>query len=201
LELTNVTYQGPPPDDLDILRLLPQVLRNLLAQINGFIQFGGALHIRGASVEPAWHSLRNAWLGELALSKLYPEVSGDDIPFGQDAFGDQFLLRNSVVHRLNGETGDLDSLDESLNAFLHAAQRDPIGYLNLGPLIQFFNEGGTVEPGQLLSVYPPFCTKEAAQGVSLRAVPAAERIAFLADLAAQLAELPEGSEVRFEVSD
>ncbi len=62
--------------------------------------------------------------------------------------------------------------------------------------MQFQAEGRTLSPGQLLSVYPPFCTAEAAQGVDLRAVPSLERLDFLADLARQL---PPDGEFRIRV--
>jgi hypothetical protein len=65
-------------------------------------------------------------------------------------------------------------------------ESDPIEYLSLQPLFQFQNEGGSLQPGQLLSVYPPFCTKESANGVSLKAIPTLERITFLADFAGQI---------------
>lgn len=35
-------------------------------------------------------------------------------------------------------------------------------------------------------MYPPFCTRESGEGVSLAAVPATERLDFLADLARRL---------------
>jgi hypothetical protein len=52
--------------------------------------------------------------------------------------------------------------------------------------MQFHADDGRLQPGQLLNVYPPFCAKESANGVSLRAVPTDEQHAFLADLASQL---------------
>ena len=195
VELTNVTYQGPPIDDPAILDRLPADYRGLLTQINGFIQFGGGLHIRGACTDPSWHSLTLVWGGELALYKLYPRLRSSDVPFGQDALGDQFFLRDGGVYRLSGETGTLEPLDCGLFGFLDAAQADPVEYLGLHPLIRFYNEGGSLEPGQLLSAYPPFCTREAASGVSLKAVPAAERIAFLAHFAAQITNMTDGQKV------
>jgi hypothetical protein len=52
--------------------------------------------------------------------------------------------------------------------------------------MQFADDGGRLEPGRLLHVYPPFCTEEAANGVQLDAVPAAERLHFLTELARQM---------------
>ena len=67
MELDHVTYQGPPIDDPAIMDLLPADYRGLLEQINGFVQFGGGLHVRGACQSPAWHAVRIAWEGEQAL--------------------------------------------------------------------------------------------------------------------------------------
>ncbi len=201
MELTNITYQVPPIDDPALLDRLPNGVRGLLEQINGFIQFGGGLHVRGVCEVPAWHSLAAVWVGKHALHAHYPAVTEHDIPFGQDALGDQFLLRDGIVYRLASETGAIESLDCDFFAFLEAVQADPVEYLSLQPLIQFYNEGGELKPGQLLSVYPPFCTTESASGVSLRAVPVFERLRFLADLAAQIAHLPQGQRVKIKVSE
>jgi hypothetical protein len=201
MELSNITYHGPPIDDIAILDQLPPDYRGLLDQINGFIQFGGGLHIRGACREPDWHALATVWFGVHALYRHYPAVTTEDIPFGQDTVGDQFLLRNGIVFRLSSETGELESLHCSLFRFLEAAQADPIEYLSLQPLIEFYNTGGRLEPGQLISVYPPFCTKESAEGVALRAVPALERLAFLAHFAAQIAQAPTDQQIRLTISE
>ena len=63
------------------------------------------------------------------------------------------------------------------------------------PLLQFLDEGGTLEPGQLIHAYPPFCTVESGKGVSLRAVSALELIRSHAHVAAQLP--PDGSRIAF----
>lgn len=196
MELHDLTFQGPPIDDMATLDRLPCTLCGLLEQANGFIQFGGGLHIRGACISPDWHSLAEVWSGSLALWKLYPALESSDIPFGQDAVGDQFILRNDVVHCLLGETGELNSLNCDLFTFLQSAQDDPIEFLSLNPLLQFHNEGGQLQPGQLLSVYPPFCIAQAGSKVSLRAISAIERIGFLADFAAQISDLPDGTSIK-----
>ncbi len=156
------------------------------------------MHVRGACRGPAWHSLHEAWLGPAAFQRLYPDVTPGDIPFAEDPVGDQFLLRDGTVWKLEAETGDLDDLGLSLDGFLAAAEADPDGFLSLEPLLQFQAVGGKLEPGELLSVYPPFCTAQAANGVSLEAVPAADRRAFLADFARQIRDLPDGGSVEIE---
>src|SRR5688572_3724648 len=126
MDLKSITYRGPTIDDETILGLLPEELCNLLRQTNGFILYAGGLHVRGACTTPLWHSLRGVMSGELALSGLYPNVGSSDIPFAQDALGDQFVLRGGLVYRLHGETGEMESLDVGLEEFLEASQEDPI---------------------------------------------------------------------------
>ena len=58
MEFPGLTYRGAALDDVDILDRLPMDLQQLLAQRNGFVAFRGGLHVRGACVEPRWHSLR-----------------------------------------------------------------------------------------------------------------------------------------------
>ena len=191
-----LNYQGPPIDDPELLDLVPESLAGLLRQVNGFIQFGGGLHVRGACRAPTWHSLRDAWTGADSFARLYQYVVGpDDIPFAEDCLGDQFLLRQGKVWQLSAETGDIDSLGVALGEFLECAQSGPVEFLSLQPLIDFQRDGGQLEPGRLLSAFPPFCVKPTNAGLSLKDVPALERRRFLADLASQLRNLPDGTPV------
>lgn len=199
VELKHVTFTGPPLDDEDLLVRLPNALAELLWQINGFIQFHGGLHVRGACREPAWHSLRDAWDGEVAFHRLYPEVRPEDVPFAEDCMGDQFLLRNGQVWRLAAETGEIEPLDVGLAGFFEAVEDDPVGFLSLSPLIQFQRDGGRLEPGQLLAAFPPFCTRESANGVSLAAISVNERRRFLADISSQFRDVPDGGAIEFRV--
>jgi len=195
------SYTGPEIDDREMLARLPGALRSLLEIHNGFILYGGGLHVRGACSTPAWHSLRSAWLAEAGINRRYAALHEDDIPFAQDCVGDQFILRDHDVMRLLGETGELEPLGVSLGNFFFEVQSEPQEFLRLNPLMQFEESGSALEPGELLSIFPPYCTQEAMEGISLRAVPCAERLAFLAALSAEIADLPEGGRVRLELPE
>ncbi|HYR12517.1 MAG TPA: hypothetical protein VEQ60_32310 [Longimicrobium sp.] len=201
MELTGITWAGPPADDEEILVELPREMRSMLAAINGFVLFGGALHVRGAVREPAWHSLRALWKGPDSLADLYPAVHANDIPFAQDCVGDQFLLHDGAVVRLAAETGEVEPLGMPLFDFLQRACADPTEFLSAHPLIQYLNDGGELQPGMLLHAYPPFCTQQASQGVLLRPVPAAELIRFHASLARQMGAIPEGGSFEMRIVD
>jgi hypothetical protein len=194
-------YTGPPLDDPALLARLPADLAELLREENGFIDFHGGLHVRGICREPAWHSLANAWDGPAAFHCLYPEVRPDDIPFAEDCLGDQFLLREGSVWQLSAETGEMASMKIGLGDFFHSTEADPVEFLSLYPLLQFREEGGTLAPGELLSVVPPFCTTASANGVSLKAIPTHDRRNFLATLAAQIRDLPDGGSIEFRIEE
>ena len=185
-------------DDPDILERLPESLRRRIGDGEGFISHRGGLHVRGACREPAWHSLREACD---TFHRHYPELRQDDIPFAEDAVGDQWILRGDQVLRLAAETGDVEPLGLDVDGFFTAVEADPVETLGLHPLLQLEQEGGRLEPGELISVYPPFCMKESGEGVSLRPVSADDCHAFLWDLAEQLRDVPDGGKVRFRFED
>ena len=201
MEFPDIIYRGPAVDDAELLDRLPGELVALLEETNGFIAYRGGLHVRGACTAPAWHSLRAAWRGPDSFAARYAAIGAGDVPFAQDPLGGQFLLRDGLVVRLHAEVGQVEPLALGLTGFLDRARAEPITALALYPLMQFEGEGERLQPGQLLSAFPPVCTEEARDGVLLRAMPVEERLRFLADLAAQLSEVPEGASVKFRLND
>lgn len=188
---SGITWSGPSIDDTEIFAGMPEPLSALLLQKNGFIVHSGALHVRGATSTPAWHSLRHAWHGEAAFSTLYEDVRSNDVPFAEDMLGDQFLLRDGRVLRLVAETGEIEEKEDSLRGFLLGVERDVEGYLNL-------SLDHKIEPGKLLFAYPPFCMKESASASKLKACPAHEVIGIHADFARQIRSVPDGGRVEIK---
>ena len=201
LDLPHLTYPGAPLDDPDILAEVPAELAALLRARNGCVAYQGALHVRGACRDPAWHSLRQAWHGPDALHRLFEEVAAADVPFAEDAFGDQFLLREGRVVRLSGELGEVTELAAGLPEFFADVLREPAQVLDYAPLLQLLAAGTEVRPGQLVAAYPPFSLRADGAERDLRPVDALDRRRFLAHLARQLHGMPEGAEVRLEVTE
>jgi len=197
----DITWAGTPIDDQQTLRKLPSDLAELLKPINGFIQFGGALHVRGACQPLEWHSLHYAWESADAFHRHYRTVKQSDVPFAQSALGDQYFIRDNDVYRLDTECDEIESLDMDLKTFLEEVQSDPIGALNLEPLEEYWGHGGVLEPGQLLSVMPPFILAQQNTKYSYRAISALDRLRFLADFARQIRDLPDGATISFHVEE
>lgn len=199
--LTTASFIGSPAENLALLAKAPPEYMSFLRSVNGCIVHGGSLHIRGSCLQPDWHSLHHVWMGDNRLSAYYANVRHDDVPFAQDILGNQFLIRSNSVWRLEGETGEIADLRMSWREFLKAATNNPIEFLSLQLFEDFKSGGGSVEPGQLLNVYPPLCTNEASNGVSVRAIPALEQIRFLADFASQVAGVDNGAKIRIRVTN
>jgi len=172
---------------------LPVQLASILKEINGLILYNGALHVRGAASQPKWHSLRDAWHGEQSFQSLYDAVRSADIPFAQDQFGDQFLIRDGKVVRLLAETGKIEPLATDLDSFWSHVYADIVRFLNVGI-------DRPIEPGQLIGAYPPFCFKKSGAGAALFPVPAEEVILFHADLAKRLRDVPVGTRLVAKVT-
>ena len=193
-DIGHVTATGAPIDDTDILSAIPEQLSSLLQVANGFVLHHGGLHVRGAVISPEWHSLRHAIQGPEAFHRIYDVVLPADIPFAQDCFGDQFLLRDGKVLRLYAETGEIEETSANLESFFASVSADAFEFLGFDPDLR-------LEPGQLMHAYPPFCVERPDGGYVLKAVPASELIRFHADLAAQISHVPEGGQVQVRIVD
>jgi len=193
-----IVYEGPPINDRGTLDRLPEELQDLLRTLNGFIALRGGLHVRGACVEPTWHSLANAWKGQQAIHELYPTVHEVDIPFAEDCVGDQFLLRDGSVVKLDAELGELHQVSEDLQGFWDLAKAHPEQLIATGALES--DAGGSLKPGNLLHVFPPYCL-ESESVRSARAMDALELRDWHATLSKELADLPDGSTVKFTMKE
>ncbi|RYD31964.1 MAG: hypothetical protein EOP85_22225 [Verrucomicrobiaceae bacterium] len=194
MEIEDTTWKAGGTTDHALLAELPAELQAIIGPSGGFILHHGAIHFRGCVAEPEWNSLRAAWQGETSLASLYPVIGAADIPFAQDQMGDQYLLRGETVLRLDAETGELAPFAESLLKFMEGIGNDIQEYLNVGLAHE-------LEPGKGLLAYPPFCMKESGEdNATLNPVPVSELILFHADLARQIANLPEGGQVEFRVT-
>ena len=121
-----------------------------MIETNGWIRFSGGFHLRGLCDSPGWHSLLAAWRGAKALHLLFDNIRPTDLPFGQDCFGDQYLLRDGQVIHLHSETGEVDAMRIDFSEFLRQLCANPEALLNLPNWFNYLNSNGTLSPGQLL---------------------------------------------------
>ncbi len=200
LDLPQLIFSGPPIDDPAMLTRLPPRLATALRERNGVLAYGGTFHVRGACREPAWHSLRAASEGPIAFHELYPGVQSTDIPFAEDAFGDQFLVRAGAVLRLEAEWGGVAEVSGSLERFFASLVLDASAVLGFDPRQVLAALPGPLAPGQLVQAFPPFVLKTET-GIQLRPVPTDQLRRSLAILSHELRDHPNGKSVRVRVPD
>ncbi len=191
MRLRHLNYEGPEISSGRALRRMPGPLRDLLRRINGFVAFDGGFHLRGVCLDPGWHSIQAVMSGPGAFHQLFDNVSPQDVPFAQDALGDQFLLRGYRIHLLHAETGDVEDLEMDLDQFMDAVVEDPLSTLDMAPLHIFMEEGGRLTPGELLEVEPPLCLRQPGQPTSFKALACAERMENLSLLARRMSLVPD----------
>ena len=192
--LQNTIYTGQKIDDFQCFHKLPDYLKDFYTNQNGCIVLNGGFHIRGCVLNPQWHSLGNVWFGSLKLSDLFDSLSPNDIPIAQDCFGDQYLIREDKVIKLSAESGDIEFFEKDLFEFLELVKADPIEILNFENIDQF-----DLKPGQLLSVFPPFCINSDSD-ISIKPIDYLDRILFLSNLSQQVKKFPDGTNLEIELS-
>ncbi|UYZ60688.1 SMI1/KNR4 family protein [Hymenobacter latericus] len=194
--MQDITYIGEPISDSATFKLLPFEMQAFMLQHNGMVAFLGGLHIRGCCHEPAWHSLREAWQGENAFWRTYASVKQSDLPFAQDAVGNQFLLRRGEVWWLDTETGEMENLGVDFVRFIRGVELYPDQALDLQAVSMFTNLGAVLQPGELLAVYPPNCIKAENENFNLTRMPVDVRLGSLANLYQQIRRLKPGQKIR-----
>ena len=81
--------------------------------------------------------------------------------------------------------------------FLIGAEKFPVDALGLEPLRGFQQKGGVLQPGQLVSVFPPFCIAvNGGMPQTLEAVTVSERLTWLFKLYEKIKNLPDGQTIQ-----
>ncbi len=149
--------------------------------------FNGNLQIRGTSENPEWNNIFRYWIGEKAFYKRYISIAKADVLFGQDAYGDQYFIRNSIIYKLFCETDEIYCFEQPFHAWLETVYQDPEKYLSINP-------ENLINPGKLLLAYPPFCMKES-KNCKIKEIALDEVIEFHAELAGKIRNLKNGEKI------
>lgn len=197
MQFTGVTYQNTELTDLPTFERLDGELKGFIEQVNGLVAYNGGIQFRGCVKDPKWISLEEVWTGASALYKTYDILTASDIPFAQDGFGDQFILRNNVVYRLSSEYGDLENLDVTLFGFIGEIIKNPVEYLMLAAFNDLYEMGVKLDSGQLINVMPPFII-ETEETRSYKPVSTFEQLEFLKNIYQQTKNLEDGQQIRLD---
>jgi len=174
-------------------------LKHLLSLRNGFYAFESALHVfpaeSGAEMNLNDWNLPGLWrfeYGDLADSTLF---------FAEDAFGNQFSLRDGRVCFFDAETGEQTAFAADLEGWAERILKHcnvSTGY----PLLHDWQQkNSALANGTRLMPKLPFVLGGRYSVDNLYCIAGVSGMKTRGDLARQLKDLPDGTQVRFEIVD
>jgi hypothetical protein len=178
---------------------LGQELAEMLTARNGFYAFEASLLVRPLrqSIVPLgvfeWNA-RDLWRGH------YVDDLADVLFFGEDLFGGQFAIRNETVCAFDPETGQLEVMASSLGAWANGVLAD-YEFRTGHPLAHAWQlENGPLAPGIRLLPKLPFVCGGKYAVENLYPSNDVKGMLFRASIANQIRDLPDGSQIIFDVS-
>lgn len=171
-------------------------LTAMLELMNGFSVFDNALVVRGGGDDPdsvwGWNSPDN-WRSH------YGELSDGLFFFADDLFGGQFALTSSEIVSFDPETGETETIANTIEGWASAILSDPDVWTGR-PLARAWRE----RFGPLMSHFRlvpkvPFVLGGAFALENLQAMGAQESMRARGALAVRIANLPDGTQIALDI--
>ncbi|MGB0862150.1 MAG: SMI1/KNR4 family protein [Saprospiraceae bacterium] len=194
MKFTGVIFENKEITDQSLFDELPAEMQAFYSQMNGIVAYEGGFQVRGCVNDLDWFSLRKIWKGDWNLYETYDSILPSDIPFAQDGFGDQFLLRDGLVYKLHAEHGELEKIGIGFIDFMKLVTAHPVEILLLESFKNLYETGTEIKEGELMNVTPPFVF-ETKNKRTFKAVPVRERLLFLKSLYDQIKNMKNGDRV------
>lgn len=180
-------------------RLTDDLLR-MLRQRNGFYALESALH-----VFPTHSSSQEICLDDWNESTLwrnaYKELADGCLFFAEDIFGGQFCIKDNLIYTFDPETGALDYLADDMEGWAKAIITD-YEMLTGYPLAhQWQQQNGPVPTKKRLLPKIPFVAGGGFKLDNLYLFDSVEGMKFRANIAIQVKELTDGSQIKFIFDD
>ena len=181
---------------------LPKVEANALEKIlsvkNGFYAFQSALHFFGTGPDrpdidiESWNS-PDLWI------KSYGTIKPDGLCFSEDLFGNQFYITHDGIYTFDCETGDKEKIARSFGEWCKLIL-DDYDYLTGYTLAhEWQKKNGPLEPGKRLMAKVPFSLEGDFDVDNLQIANAVDLMLTRADLAIQLASIPDGTKIKINI--
>jgi len=175
-------------------------LEALLTERNGFFAFDRALHVFPATTATGALVDLNSWNEPARWIDAYGDLARGCLFFAEDVFGGQFCMRESGIYSFDPETGELESLGDSLESWANAIVKDPGLLTGYVVAREWQNEHGPLAEGHRLVPIVPFTVGGDYEVSNLRSMTAAEGMRFRGQVALQIRELPDGTAVEILTS-
>jgi hypothetical protein len=174
-------------------------LEQMLRARNGWYAFESALHVFPGAASAGQHGLA-AWNAGALWVAEYQGLADGCVFFAEDAFGDQFCVKNDKVWLFDVETGGFAEVASSLAGWaarVLAEDRVLTGH----PLAtEWQARHGALPAGKRLRPRQPFVLGGTFEVDNLYALEDVAGMRFGACIAVQIRDLPDGTEVEIEVA-
>lgn len=176
---------------------LKNELLALLSQKNGFYAFESALHLFPTHGTTRM-SLEN-WNSDKLWKSHYGNLAEGLFFFAEDVFGGQFALGEGGIYSFDPETGKREKMSPDLEGWADCILVDYnflIGY----PLAHEWQKmNGELRPENRLVPKTPFVCGGKYTLENLATVNAVDGMKWRADLARQIRDLPDGSQIQIKI--
>jgi len=175
-------------------------LASLLACRNGFFAFESCLLVRpfGKNTVPKgiehWNA-REYWVREYELDGESP------LFFAEDIFGHPYVIRNERVQKFDPETGEFEDFEDTLTRWSDSVVREykletgfPLGHL-------WQEEHGAIPAGFRLCPKVPFVCGGKFKVENLFLIEDHKGMLSRANLARQIRDCPDGTQIVFKIVD
>ncbi len=174
-------------------------LLTLLEQKNGFYAFESALHVfPAASFEKEMTLSR--WNSFGLWRHQYGELVENLLCFAEDAFGNQFCIRDGHIASFDAETGQVERIAGDLMEWAGLILADYNLHTGYPVAHQWQIQHGALPIGKRLALKVPLVLGGNYSLDNLYAVDAVEGMRFRGDIVHQIKDLPDGSQVQFRIT-
>ena len=171
-------------------------LMGMLTAKNGFYAFEGALHVFPWEASSEDIVDVQAWNGKSLWRDCYQNLTDDLFFFAEDAFGGQFALRGNDVVTFEPESGEIEFLASSIEAWAKELLSD-YEVLTGFPVAHAWQlKNGQIPQGKRLLPKIPFLLGGVYEDSNLYAVDSVKGMRYRGDLWQQIRDLPEGAQVK-----
>lgn len=173
-------------------------LLTMLKRKNGYFAFESALHVFPACSGKLTMGLEQ-WNSVSLWKHAYDRQFDRFLFFAEDIFGDQFAISESTICHVRSETGESERFAASIEEWAQRILDEPnltTGY----PLAkEWQRENGALDEGCRLVAKIPFVLGGKYERSNFYAGDSIEAMRFRGDLARQIKDLPDGTEIVFRV--
>ena len=167
---------------------------------NGFFAFEGALHVLPAGGQPEVMTLEE-WNSSHLWRHEYGDLADGMFFFAEDAFGNQFCLRDDRICLFDAETGQAEVIGSNIEDWAGQVLSD-YEFLTGFPLFHEWQVAhGRVPAGSRLMPIVPFLLGGEYSLSNLRVAGAVPGMRARGNLARQIRDLPDGAQIELKVAD